>query len=111
MHAATKFQDHSLHTNMHLVGIRGKYVTVTNTASLRREVEIEMSKGVRMWFGYTLSEDGVWEAVCYRTNFGNPPLENSLRTEMVEVPADCIGADGEPIFAKLRDRFPLEVEE
>lgn len=76
-----------------------------------REVEIEMSKGVKMWFGYTLSEDGVWEAVCYRTNFGNPPLEDSLRTELVEVPADCIGADGEPIFAELRDRFPLEVEE
>lgn len=64
-----------------------------------------------MWFGYELSEDGVWEAVCYRTNFGSPPLEDSLRTELVEVPADCIGTGGEPIFAKLRDRFPLEIEE
>lgn len=71
-----------------------------------------MGEGVRMWFGYELSEDGVWEAVCYRTNFGRrPPLEDSLRTEMVEVPPDCIGAGGEPIFAKLRDRFPLEIEE
>ncbi|PSH61605.1 hypothetical protein CU103_22625 [Phyllobacterium sophorae] len=50
-----------------------------------REIKVKVGEGVRMWFGYELSEDGVWEAVCYRTNFGRrPPLEDSLRTEMVK---------------------------
>lgn len=64
---------------------------------------------MKMWFGYEMSDGGVWQAVCYRTNFGEPPIEEGLRTELVEVPTDCIGIDGEPKFGLLRTRFPLEV--
>jgi hypothetical protein len=64
-----------------------------------------------MWFAYEFSDAGVWEAICYRTNFGDPALDERIRTELVEVPADCIGEDGELMFATLRDRFPLDVEE
>ena len=62
-----------------------------------------------MWFCYELSDAGKWEACAYRTNFGEPALDDRLRTELVELPEDCIGGDGEPMFGKLRERFPLGV--
>lgn len=60
-------------------------------------------------FCYELSDNGVWEAVVYRTNFGGPLLDERVRSSLVRVPADCIGSDGEPMFGRLRERFPLEV--
>lgn len=62
-----------------------------------------------MYFCYELSDSGVWEAVCYRTNFGFPRPDERLRSELIEVPDDCIGDNGDPLFGRLRERFPLEV--
>jgi hypothetical protein len=64
-----------------------------------------------MWFAYELSDAGVWEAVCYRVNYGDPALDDRPRTNLVAVPASCIGDDGDPLFGRLRERFPLEVVE
>lgn len=66
-----------------------------------------------MHFCYELSDTGVWEAVVYR---GTPPMDGRTRTQLVPVPEDCVGPDGDdgfpnPYFGKLRERFPLEVVE
>lgn len=58
-----------------------------------------------MWFRWEFSQE--WEPVVYRG--GKPPADPSIRsTEFVAVPADCIGEDGEPMFWRLRERFPME---
>lgn len=60
-----------------------------------------------IFFCYELSHNG-WNAVAYH---GEKPRknENSLKVErssFYEVPDDCIGANGEPMFGKLQTRFP-----
>jgi|GEM_PF-5588521 len=65
----------------------------------------------RMWFCYEL-ENMTWSPVVYRTNGGAPELKDVMqRSKIIEVPADCIGSDREPMFGALKQRFPLEVSD
>lgn len=62
-----------------------------------------------MWFCYEL-ENTEWIPVVYRSAHGLPEtLPLAVRTEMVTVPEDCIGADNEPMFGRLKERFAAPV--
>jgi hypothetical protein len=52
----------------------------------------------------------VTEPVVYRVQDDIAPVWGN-DIQLVEVPADCIGADFEPMFGALKQRFPLEVAE
>lgn len=65
---------------------------------------------MRQFYCYELSDAGLWEPCVYRTNFGDPTLDERARTQLVEVPEDCMDEFSEPLFGRLRDRFPMEVE-
>ncbi|GGB00355.1 hypothetical protein GCM10011491_30670 [Brucella endophytica] len=65
-----------------------------------------------MLFCYEREPNGQWTPVVYRTNFGEPKLwpADRERTELVEVPEEFIGADGEPKFGALKGRFAPPAE-
>ncbi|PYE89609.1 hypothetical protein [Phyllobacterium leguminum] len=67
---------------------------------------------ITMYFCYERADNGRWDAVVYRTNFGEPRVwpDNRERTKLVEVPPECIGADDEPLFGALKGRFSPPAE-
>jgi len=62
----------------------------------------------QIWFAWERAMTGQWQPVCYH---GEKPRDGKTRVGLVEVPADCIDADGSPNFGALQRRFPLPGEE
>lgn len=60
----------------------------------------------KMWFAYELDFARRWTPVAYHGDKPPKKLGTDVeRSTLHEVPEDCIGADGEPLFGKLMERF------
>lgn len=59
-----------------------------------------------MWFRWEHHAVG-W---CSEVQHLERPKDSERYTPAVEVPPDCIGEDGEPMFGRLEARFPKPVE-
>jgi hypothetical protein len=59
-----------------------------------------------MWFRWEHSAIG-WTSVVYHVE---PPKAREGAAATHDVPADCIGQDGDPKFGTLQARFPKPVE-
>lgn len=60
-----------------------------------------------MYFRWEPSSIGMCQAVYY----DEKPKSMEGATKAVEVPEDCIGSDGAPMFGRLKQRFPKPVDE
>lgn len=61
-----------------------------------------------IFFCYERAMTGNWQPVCYH---GEKPGKGKGLVGFVEVPADCVDADGSPNFGALQKRFPLPGED
>lgn len=62
-----------------------------------------------MWFCYESNMKGGWCPVIHylvKPDAKSDRTKGKVRTPPVEVPDDCIGADGEGDFKLLTERFP-----
>lgn len=57
-----------------------------------------------IYFAWERTMTGQWQPVCYH---GEKPGKGKGLVGLVEVPADCVDADGSPNFGALQKRFPL----
>lgn len=61
-----------------------------------------------IYFCYERAMTGNWQPACYHDS---KPGKDREVVGLVEVPADCIDADGSPNFGLLQKRFPLAGED
>lgn len=63
-----------------------------------------------MWFLYERDFARRWVPVVYHGDKPNPRKDGSA-TGAIEVPPDCIGPDGQPMFGRLQAKFPPPKEQ
>lgn len=61
-----------------------------------------------IYFCYERTMTGSWQPACYH---GDKPGKGRDYDGLVEVPADCIDADGSANFGRLQKRFPMQRED
>lgn len=59
-----------------------------------------------MWFCYEQGITGHWNPVVYPSKPDKKLVDTPDRTDPVQVPEDCIHANGQPNIDKLVERFP-----